>query len=103
MGLSFLQKLTLFLGSTAVLFHTAGVVFSHEYFNFVGALVARVSIILYLSAVDRFRYYSLIPLTFAIANVFFDDRIYLYLEFISQGSIFQIITYITFCKLNKNA
>lgn len=98
-----LQSLTLLIGSSSVVLHLLGFALEYEYLNFVAALLGRGSAILYLTSLDKFRLYSLVPLTFAIANVALDDRTLLYGELASQGFIYQIIAYITFNKLNKQS
>lgn len=96
-----LQSLTLLIGSSSVILHLLGFSFNWEYLNFIAALLGRTSAILYLTSLDKFRFYSLVPLAFAIANVALDNRALLYAELASQGFIYQIIAFITFNKLNK--
>ena len=96
-----IQKLTLIIGITGVISHTIGVSIKYEEFNFLGALIGRIDVIFYFACIDKFRWYTFIPLIFAILSVVLHERTYMYCEFITQGLIFQILCFKTFNKLNN--
>ena len=89
------------LGVSGIASHALGLTLENEYLNFLGAFLGRSTAILYLTALDRFRLYSLLPLIFAVLNMYFGDRTFLYLELMTQAVVYQIIAYLTFTKLNE--
>ena len=96
-----IQKLTICIGTLGVIFHGIGVAIGIEEFNFLGALTWRIDVIFYFACIDKFRWYTFIPLIFAILSVVMHERTFMYCEFITQGFIFQILCYKTFSKLNE--
>lgn len=99
--LTTLQRLVILLGVSGIVSHALGLTLGNEYLNFLGAFLGRSAAIMYLAALDKFRLYSLLPLIFAILNMYFGDRIFLYLELMTQGIVYQVIAYLIFTKLNE--
>ena len=95
------QRLTIIVGTSGIIFHLAGMATEIECLNLLAAFLGRISAILYLTAIDRFRYYSLIPTVFSLFSIIYGSTVFLYMSLCSQGLIYQYIAYQTFKKLSK--
>ena len=101
MRLTRLQFTSILVGTTGVLLNTTGLLTGVERFNFFGVFFGRTSAAVYLCALDKFRWWSFIPLGFTIVNLYYNSQQILFMEFLSQSVIYQIVALITFRKLNK--
>lgn len=99
--LSKLQTLCLLSGIVGISFHSLGLLTGNPFLNVVGAFFGRSAAVLMLTCLDKFKLYSLIPLFFALLSVVTRNMSFFYMELLSQGLMYQIISYKTFTKINQ--
>ena len=96
-----IQLASIAIGTTGVVLNISGLATGNQELNYIAVFIGRLSAAVYLTAIDKFRFWSLIPLCFSIANTYYNLPQLLFMEYLSQSIIYQIMAVITFSKINS--
>ena len=95
-GLTTIEKLTLVFGSLGVALNTIAVLSGFAAFGYIAIFLGRVAAFTYSVALDRFRWYYLIPLFLSAVNAVVQSEFGIFIEVLSQSIIYQVIAYRVF-------
>jgi hypothetical protein len=89
------------VGCSGILASSLGLILENDSLNYFALLIGRLSAILYLAEIEKFRVWLLAPISISLLNAFYQTPTLFFLETLIQAIVYQASAILFFTKLNK--
>lgn len=96
-----IQWATLAVGCIGVTLNSTGLLLDIPRLCYIAIFAGRLSGALYVCGIDKFHWWSFLPLTFTTFNIFVTTPELIFMEHLSQQIIYQVMAVKTFQKLSS--